>query len=40
MKKLIDIPDDKVKELKKLAVESGKSFKAWIESIILKQTKL
>lgn len=40
MRKQIDIPDNKVKELKKLAVDAGLSFKKWIESVILKQTKL
>lgn len=37
MKKLIDLPDDKIKQLKKLAIESGMSFKAWTEYIILYQ---
>jgi len=41
MKKLIDLPDDKtkIKQLKKLAIESGMSFKVWIEYIILYQLK-
>lgn len=37
MKKLIDLPDDKIKDLKKQAIDSGMSFKAWIEWIILYQ---
>ena len=39
MKKLIDIPDDKIKELKKLAIDAGISFKQWVELVILKQLK-
>ncbi len=39
MKKLITLPDDKIKKLKKLAVDSGMSFKAWIEHVILFQLK-
>ena len=39
MKKLIDIPDDKIKELKKLAVEADMSFKKWLEHVILYQLK-
>lgn len=39
MKKLIDIPDNKVKDLKKLAIEAGLSFKAWIEWVIQYQLK-
>jgi hypothetical protein len=39
MRKQIDIPDDKVKALKKLAIDAGLNFKAWCESIILKQLK-
>ena len=39
MKKLIEIPDDKIKELKKIAVDAGMSFKKWIEHVILFQLK-
>lgn len=39
MKKLIDIPDKDIKKLKKLAIDSGMSFKAWIEHVILYQLK-
>ena len=39
VKKLIEIPDDKIKKLKKLAIEAGMSFKAWIEHVILYQLK-
>ncbi len=39
MNKLITLPDDKIKELKKLAIESGMSFKKWIEYVILAQLK-
>ena len=39
MKKLIDLPDDKIKKLKKIAVDSGMSFKKWIEHVILYQLK-
>ncbi len=38
--KIIHLPVDKINELKKLAVDSGfKSFKAWIEHVILFQLK-
>ena len=39
MKKLIELPDDKLKKLKKIAIESGMSFKKWIEYVILAQLK-
>ena len=39
MKKLIDLPDNKIKKLKKLAIESEMSFKKWIEYVILAQLK-
>lgn len=39
MRKEIELPDDKIKELKKIAIEAGFSFKAWIEYVVLKHLK-
>ena len=39
MKKLIELPDKDIKELKKIAIDAGMSFKAWIEHVILFQLK-
>ena len=36
MKKLIDLPDEIVKDLKVMAVENDSSFKAFIENLILR----
>jgi hypothetical protein len=39
LRKLIDIPKPIVKELKKLAVESDKSLKQYIQDIIVKEVE-
>ncbi len=39
MKKIIDIPDKFIERLKIKAVKSGKSFKAYLECIIINDAK-
>ncbi len=39
MRKQIDIPDEYVKTLKKLAVDAGLNFKAFLESHIIEIAK-
>ena len=39
VKKLIDIPEQNITQLKIIAVKEGLSLKKWIENLILKQLK-
>lgn len=39
MKKLIEIPDNIIETLKIKAVKSGKSFKGYLESLIINDAK-